>query len=298
VCAEMESFVKRCIATVRRNKKIQFILLLLPGMLYLTIFFMAPFFLTTLYSLNMVNRLKQIVFTPSVEYYSKALAMKGLFPIFLRSISYGLGTTLLCAVLGYPVAYYIARKCKYKDAVLLLFMIPLWISLLLRTYALRALISEKGLLNGILLGLGILNEPLLILRTPTAVLLGMVYNYLLFMVLPLYANLEKLDVSLLEAAATLGAGKISTFLRVIVPLSLPGIVAGSLLVFIPATGEFIIPDLLGGTDTYMIGNVIWDNFLYTRLWSLGSAISLLFLVFILAIIFVYLKYAGIKEVVF
>ena len=298
VLAEMKSIAKRCLAAVRRNKKLQYTLLLLPSMIYLTVFFMAPFFLTTLYSFDMVTRLKQIVFTPSLEYYLKAFGMKGLFPIFLRSIGYGLATTLLCVVLGYPVAYYIALKCKYKDGVLLLFMIPLWISFLLRTYALKAILAEKGLLNGILLGLGILTEPLEILRTPTAVLIGMAYNYLLFMVLPLYANLEKLDVSLLEAAATLGAGKVSTFLRVIVPLSLPGIVAGSLLVFIPATGEFIIPDLLGGTETYMIGTVIWDNFLYTRLWGLGSAISLLFIIFILAIILVYLKYAGIKEVVF
>jgi ABC-type spermidine/putrescine transport system permease subunit I len=118
------------------------------------------------------------------------------------------------------------------------------------------------------------------------------------MILPLYANLEKLDISLLEAAATLGAGKISTFFRVILPLSLPGIVAGSLLVFIPTTGEFIIPDLVGGPDTYMLGNVIWLIFLYTRNWNLGSAISILFILFVLAIIMVYLKYAGIKEVVF
>jgi putrescine transport system permease protein len=149
-------------------------------------------------------------------------------------------------------------------------------------------LSSSGLLNGVLLGLGIIKEPLEILRTPTAVFIAMVYN----------ANLEKLDISLLEAAATLGAGKISTFFRVILPLSLPGIVAGSLLVFIPTTGEFIIPDLVGGPDTYMLGNVIWLVFLYTRNWNLGSAISILFILFILAIIMVYLKYAGIKEVVF
>ena len=295
----MERFAKRCIAAVRRNRRIQYVLLLLPAIVYLTIFFMVPFFLTTLYSFDMVTRLKQIVFTPSLELYLYAFGMEGLLTIFLRSISYGLATTLLCVILGYPVAYYIAVKCRYKDVVLLLFMIPLWVSFLLRTYALMNILSPSGLLNGILLGLGIIKEPLTILwRTPAAVLIAMVYNYLLFMILPLYACLEKLDVSLLEAASTLGAGRVSTFFRVILPLSLPGIVAGSLLVFIPATGEFIIPDLVGGTQTYMIGNVIWTVFLYTKDWGLGSAISLLFIVFIVSVIVVYLKYAGIKEVVF
>lgn len=299
VHVEMKGFAKKCIASVRRNKKLQYILLLLPGIAYLTIFFMVPFFLTTLYSFSMVNRLKQIVFTPSLEYYLLALRMEGLLAIFLRSIGYGLATTFLCVILGYPVAYYIAVKCKYKDFVLLLFMVPLWISFLLRTYALMNILSPNGILNQFLLGLGIINEPLKALwRTSTSVLIGMVYNYLLFMVLPLYANLEKLDVSLLEAASTLGAGKVSTFFRVILPLSLPGIVAGSLLVFIPATGEFVIPDLMGGTQNYMIGNIIWRSFLETRVWELGSAISLLFIAFILVIIMIYLKYAGIKEVVF
>jgi len=267
-------------------------------MVFLTIFFMAPFVLTTLYSLNMATKDRQFLFTPSFEWYLHAIEMEGLLTIFLRSIGYGLANTLLCVVLGYPIAYYIAIKCKYRDVVLLLFMVPLWVSFLLRTYALMGVLSSSGLLNGVLLGLGIIKEPLEILRTPTAVFIAMVYNYLLFMVLPLYANLEKLDISLLEAAATLGAGKISTFFRVILPLSLPGIVAGSLLVFIPTTGEFIIPDLVGGPDTYMLGNVIWLIFLYTRNWNLGSAISMLFILFIFAIIMVYLKYAGIKEVVF
>jgi ABC-type spermidine/putrescine transport system permease subunit I len=298
VHVEMKGFAKKYIAAVRRSRRMQYFLLLLPGMVYLAIFFMVPFLLTALYSVNMVNRLKQIVFTPSLEWYLYAFGMEGLLTIFLRSIGYGLATTLLCVMLGYPVAYYIAVKCRYKDFVLLLFMVPLWISFLLRTYALMGILSSSGLLNEILLGLGIIKEPLEILRTNTAVFIGMVYNYLLFMVLPLYACLEKLDVSLLEAASTLGAGKISTFLRVILPLSLPGIVAGSLLVFIPATGEFIIPDLMGGTQSSMIGNVIYSVFLEARNWSLGSAISLLFIAFILAIILLYLKYARIKEVVF
>jgi len=299
VQAEIRGFAKRFVAAVRRNRKAQYALLLLPGVVYLTMFFMIPFFLTTLYSINMVNRLKQIVMTPSVDWYLFAFGMEGLLTIFLRSVGYGLATTLLCVILGYPVAYYIAVKCRYKDPVLLLFMVPLWVSFLLRTYAIMGIVSPNGLLNGFLMGLGIIKEPVEILwRTPLAVLLTMVYNYLLFMILPLYACLEKLDVSLLEASSTLGAGRISTFLRVIFPLSLPGIVAGSLLVFIPATGEFIIPDLVGGTQNYMLGNVIWTVFLYTKDWNLGSAISLLFVGFILAIIIVYLKYAGIKEVVF
>jgi ABC-type spermidine/putrescine transport system permease subunit I len=294
----MEDFLKKFITKVRRKRRLQYILLLLPAMVYLTIFFMAPFVLTTLYSLNMATKDRQFLFTPSFEWYLHAFEMEGLLTIFLRSIGYGLANTLLCVVLGYPIAYYIAVKCKYRDVILLLFMVPLWVSFLLRTYALMGVLSSSGLLNGVLLGLGIIKEPLEILRTPTAVFIAMVYNYLLFMILPLYANLEKLDMSLLEAAATLGAGKISTFFRVILPLSLPGIVAGSLLVFIPTTGEFIIPDLVGGPDTYMLGNVIWLIFLYTRNWNLGSAISILFILFILAIIMVYLKYAGIKEVVF
>jgi putrescine transport system permease protein len=191
--------------------------------------------------------------------------------------------TLLCLGLGYPMAYYIARQPAGRRQVLLLAVIlPFWISFLLRVYAWIGLLNNRGVINDVLLGLGLVDEPLTLLYNDFAVYLGIVYSYLPFMILPLYANLERLDLDLLDAAADLGARRWQAFLDVTLPLSVPGIVGGCLLVFIPAVGEFVIPALLGGADTLMIGRVLWDEFFISRDWPVASAVSIVLVLLLVA----------------
>lgn len=173
------------------------------------------------------------------------------------------------------MSYYIARSPEPKRSLLLLLIVlPFWTSFLLRVYAWIGILKTKGVLNMLLMKFGLINEPIIIMQTDVAVYIGIVYTYLPFMILPLYANLVKLDDALLEASADLGAGPISTFFRITIPLSLPGIVAGSMLVFIPAIGEFVIPALLGGPDTLMIGKILWTEFFSNRDWPVASAVAI------------------------
>lgn len=198
---------------------------------------------------------------------------------WLSSIRIAATATLVTLLLGYPMAYAIARAAPNRRPLLLMLVVlPFWTSFLIRIYAWMGLLADNGLIDQFLRWTGLASNPGTILGTEWAVHLGIVYAYLPFMVLPLYATLEKLDGSLLEAAADLGARPFSAFLTVTLPLSLPGIVAGCLLVFIPAVGEFVIPDLLGGTDTLMIGKVLWDEFFTNGDWPLASAVAVCLLV--------------------
>jgi putrescine transport system permease protein len=198
---------------------------------------------------------------------------------WLSSLRIAATSTLITLLLGYPMAYAIARaEPRRRPLLLMLVILPFWTSFLIRVYAWIGLLSGNGLIDQFLRWLGLVDDPVTILGTEWAVLLGIVYAYLPFMVLPLYAALEKLDMSLLEAAADLGAKPLAAFLTVTLPLSAPGIVAGCLLVFIPAVGEFVIPDLLGGTDTLMIGKVLWDEFFTNADWPLASAVAICLLV--------------------
>jgi putrescine transport system permease protein len=186
--------------------------------------------------------------------------------------------TFFCLLLGYPMAYFIARQPSSRRNFLLLGVIlPFWISFLLRVYAWIGLLNTRGVINNALLAIGIIDQPLPLLYNDFAVYLGIVYSYLPFMILPLYANLERLDLDLHDAAADLGARRSQVFFDVTLPLSMPGIVAGCLLVFIPAMGEFIIPALLGGSDTLMIGRALWDEFFINRDWPVASAVSVVLL---------------------
>jgi putrescine transport system permease protein len=190
-------------------------------------------------------------------------------------------STAFCLLLGYPIAYGIARATPaWRLLMLVGVILPFWTSSLLRTYALTGILKGNGLLNQALIGIGLISEPLEILYTNMAVYIGIVYNYLPFMILPLTANLMRLDFTLLEAAEDLGARPLQAFARVTLPLSLPGIVAGSLLVFIPAVGEFVIPDLLGGPDAITIGRVLWTEFFTNRDWPLAAAVAVAMLVLI------------------
>jgi len=197
---------------------------------------------------------------------------------YLTSVRVAAVSTLLCLLVGYPIAYAIARARGRTQLILLVLVIlPFWTSFLLRVYAWKILLQGNGLINGLLLWLGIIDAPINLLYTQGAVYVGIVYSYLPFMILPLYAALARLDYSIVEAALDLGCRPWQAFCRVTLPLSLPGVVAGSLLVFIPAVGEFVIPELLGGPDSIMIGRVLWNEFFANRDWPLASAVAIVML---------------------
>ncbi|EZH78324.1 ABC transporter permease subunit [Ectopseudomonas composti] len=197
---------------------------------------------------------------------------------YLGSLKVAFFSTVLCLVIGYPMAYAIARAPKSQQTVLLLLiMMPTWTAILIRVYAWMGILGNNGLLNSLLMGIGLIDSPLQILNTNTAVYIGVVYSYLPFMILPLYANLVKHDLSLLEAASDLGSSNFNNFWKITVPLSKNGIIAGSMLVFIPVVGEFVIPELLGGPETLMIGKVLWQEFFNNRDWPVASALAVVML---------------------
>jgi putrescine transport system permease protein len=198
---------------------------------------------------------------------------------YLQSVGIAAFSTAILTLVGYPIAYAIARAPHaLRPILIMLVILPFWTSFLIRVYAWMGILAREGLLNQVLVGLGIASEPVEILATNAAVVLGIVYSYLPFMVLPVYAALDRLDDTLVEAAADLGAPPWKSFWLVTFPLSLPGLVAGALLCFIPAVGEFVIPDLLGGSDTLMIGRTLWTEFFSNRSWSVASVIAVLLLV--------------------
>lgn len=197
---------------------------------------------------------------------------------YLNSVKIAAMATLLCLLLGFPMAYGIARaRPATRNLLLLLVILPFWTSFLLRVYAWIGIINKNGILNNVLLWLGVLDKPLQLMYTEFAVFLGIVYSYLPFMILPLYANLERMDMTLLESAADLGARPWRGFFDITLPLATPGIIAGSLLVFIPATGEYVIPALMGGAGTLMVGRVLFDEFFLNRDWAVASAVAIVLL---------------------
>jgi putrescine transport system permease protein len=207
---------------------------------------------------------------------------------YLTSIGIAFVSTLLCLLIGYPIAYSIARsEPATRNILMLMIVLPFWTSFLLRVYAWIGILKQDGLLNNLLMWLGLIHEPIQILQTYTAVYIGIVYSYLPFMILPLYANLEKMDITLLEAASDLGCKPWQAFYKITLPLSVPGIVAGCLLVFIPAVGEFVIPSLLGSPGMLMIGKVLWTEFFYNRDWPVASAVAIALLLFLVIPIMYY-----------
>ena len=201
---------------------------------------------------------------------------------YISSIKYALLTTLICLAIGYPFAYFMARAPKHiQPTLLMLIMLPFWTSFLLRIYAWKTLLVSNGVINNILMSLHIINSPLEMMNNSFSLTIGMVYSYLPFMILPLYANLSKLDIRYLEAAADLGTSPFKAFWLITVPLSKAGIIAGSMLVFIPAVGEFVIPELLGGPDTLMIGRVLWDEFFSNNDWPMAAAVAVVMIALIL-----------------
>ena len=279
-------------------------LIILPPLLYLAVFFLIPFAFAFKISfadsavhvppftdLLTVNPDGHVTLRVSLLNFKYLLTDEVYAVAYIYSIRTAIFSTILCLLIGYPMAYAIARSSKATQTVLLLIIIlPFWTSFLLRVYALEGIIREGGLLNSVLLWLGIIHHPLQIMRTSAAVYLGIVYSYLPFMVLPLFATLEKLDHSLVEAAADLGSPPWRVFLDVTLPLSMPGIIAGSMLVLIPAIGEFVIPSLLGGPNNLMIGRVLWDEFFGNHDWPVASAVAIATLILLVGPIALYQHY--------
>ena len=212
---------------------------------------------------------------------------------YLRSIWYALLTALLCLGIGYPFAYFIARSSPaVRPALLMMVMLPFWTSFLLRVYAWKGILADQGVINKMLMTVGLIDEPIHMLYTDISMLVGMTYVYLPFMVLPLYANLVKMDTRLLEAAYDLGTTPFKAFWLITVPLSKAGIIAGFMLVFIPALGEFVIPSLLGGPENIMIGRVVWDEMFTSNNWPRASALAVVMILFIIVPLAIYYHYTG------
>lgn len=272
-----------------RRERLSLGVLLSPTLFWLIIFFMVPLLVILIYGFLDRGTYGGIVWNFQLDNYIR-FADPLYLRIFWRSFVIALITTLICLVMGYPMAYWMAsRSPKTRNTLLLLMMLPFWTNFVIRTYAWRFIIAREGILNRALLSIGLLNEPLTLLFTDRAVILGLVYGWVVGMVLPCYASLVGLDRSLLEAARDLYANPIKSFLRVTLPLTIPGIVSGSILVFVPSFGAFVTPDLLGGGKADMIGNLIQQQFGSAADWPFGSAISTVLMVVMLLGTFLYFR---------
>lgn len=275
--------------------------LICPSAFWLSLFFLIP--LGLIFIISLIKCSAQgcsiyggLIWEFNFKNYLRAWDAQFL-QVLLRSLFIAAITTLLCLMLGYPLAYWLARRPKpLKNLLFFLVMIPFWANSLILAYAWMIILRPEGVLDTALSSLGIIREPLNILYTPLAVIIGLVYWYLPFMILPLYASIEKLDFSLIEAAHDLGASKLKAFRRILLPLTRPGIIAGCVLVFIPVLGEFVIPKLLGGSKTLMIGNLIQDQFLgVARDWPLGAALSLILMLIVTVGLRIYFKASGERQ---
>jgi putrescine transport system permease protein len=277
---------------------------------FLLAFFLLPFLIVGKIS---VSEMETVSFKDIVTYSDGVLALtlkfsnyifitqdSLYFKTYLASLQYAAATTVLCLAIGYPFAYFMARaKATLQPALLMLVMLPFWTSFLLRVYAWRGLLTEGGWvadlivdlgLDQLLLAMGLISSPGKLMHTPFSLVLGMTYTYLPFMILPLFGNLAKMDLRLLEAAADLGATPWTAFWKVTVPLSKAGIIAGSMLVFIPCVGEFVIPELLGGPETMMIGRVLWDEFFSNNDWPMASSVAVVMVLLIIVPLAIFNKY--------
>lgn len=268
--------------------------LMVPGAGWLLVFFLIPLLFMFSYSFMPRGVYGGVENGFTLEHYLRFVSpgTDGSFlylQILWRTVVYSVVCTVVCLLMGYPVAYVISRSGEWKNVLVFLVVLPFWTSFLVRTFAMIFLMRDTGLINTVLLAMGVIAEPLTLLNTPFAVMCGLVYGFLPFMVLPIYSSLEKLDHSLLEAAEVLGARPAARFFKVVLPLSMPGVVAGSLLVFIPALGSYLTSDLLGGAKVMMIGNLVQNQFTAARNWPFGSAASFVVMGVVLLAVFGYLR---------
>jgi spermidine/putrescine transport system permease protein len=279
---------ERALAWLHRRPQAQAWALLGPGAFWLLAFFLVPILIMLVYSVMPRGIYGGVEPGFTLEHYRRFFD-----PLYLdilrRTFVWSMACTVICLLLGYPVAYVISRGGRWKHLLLFLVVLPFWTSFLVRTFAMIFLMRDTGLINSWLLKLGLVQEPISILYTPFAVMAGLVYGFLPFMILPIYASLEKLDLSLLEAAEVLGARPRARFWRVTLPLSMPGVVAGCLLVFIPALGSFLTSDLLGGAKQMMVGNLVQNQFAAARNWPFGSAASFIVMALVLVAVMLYLR---------
>jgi putrescine transport system permease protein len=285
----ISSLTKRLLHSMQHNWKS--VVVFVPYF-WLLLFFLAPFLIVLKISLAEAT-IASPPFLPMTEWVDEGIIQVKLvfdnftylweddlyFNTYLNSLKISSISTVFCLLIGYPMAYAIvSASSSYKNILLMLIILPFWTSFLLRVYAWMGLLADQGTINNLLIFIGIIDEPMRLLYTPFAVYVGIVYTYLPFMILPLYANMEKLDITLREAAADLGAKPATTFLTVTLPLTIPGIIAGSLLVFIPATGEFVIPSLLGGGNVLMIGHLLYSEFAANVDWPVASAVAIVLVI--------------------
>ena len=259
-----------------------------PYVIWSAIFIVVPLLLVVFFGFT---KLQGGAYIFSLENFTKILSEGAYIKIFVRSISLALKSTLICLILGYPVSYIISKMdINKRSTVIMLFILPMWMNFLLRTYAWAALLGNNGIINIFITSLGF--EPVKILYTDVAVLLGMVYNFLPFMVLPIYTVLSKMDENLINAAKDLGANNIQVFIKVIFPLSLPGVVSGITMVFMPAVSTFIISKLLGGGQFMLLGNLIEQQFMVTGDKNFGSAVSIFMMIIILITMAIMSRFDG------
>lgn len=280
---------------LRENLSAQGTFLIAPADLYLFIFIVLPLVIVVVLSFLSRGPYGGIEFKLNFTNYTRLFdPLYG--KVLLFSLGVGFGTTVICLLVGYPLAYYLAHApTSQRSLMLFLILLPFWTNFIIRIYAWKMLLRSGGLLDVALQFLHITQEPLNLLYTPTAVMIGMVYEFLPFMILPLYTSLEKIENSLLEAAADLGAPPRKAFMRITLPLSFPGMIAGTILTFIPAMGMFVVPDLLGGAKTILIGNVIKNQFLTARDWPFGAAASMVLMIITIIFTLYYTRKAGFGE---
>lgn len=273
-----------------RRDRVRLLLLISPGLLWLLLFFALPLVIILVYSFMTNDALGRVVYQPTLDNYITIFTQSLYVNAYWRSIWTSVLTTVICLLVGYPLALFIARSPQqWRMPLLMLILIPFWTNFLVRIYAWQIILANNGIINGFLEIIGVGRLPLL--NNEGATLLGLVYGELPFMLLPLYAALDRFDFTLMEAAADLGANKVQAFLRVMLPMTMPGIVAGSVLVFIPTLGQFVVSELLGGAKVDYLGNLIQRLFLRANPinWPLGSALAVLMMIVLLVLIMMYFR---------
>ncbi|MBC5637940.1 ABC transporter permease [Ornithinibacillus sp. BX22] len=269
-------------------------LLLSPSLFWLTLFLVIPVIFIAVISFTTNGDFGGIIYEFSLKAYSSAFS--SLYAkVIWQSVWWALIATIVCLFIAYPFAYFIANAGKWKNLLLLLVMVPFWTNLLIRLYAWIILMNNQGVINNVLIDLGFIKEPLALMYSPGGVILGLVYGFLPFMILPIYSSIEQLDKTYLEASEDLGAGPVKTFLNVTLPLTFPGILAGFIITFVPAISVFVVTDLFTGGKLLMVGNVIRDAFLVEMNWQLGAALSLLLMILVLLSLLIFMRFTNRKD---
>jgi len=275
----------------KKNRDLAF-----PGLIWFLVFFLLPLSVILVYSITERSLMSGEPVRFTMDNFIQVFQKRHYLIILLRSLRISFFTTIISILFSYPVAYFLAKRTKLDRILIVILMVPFWINYLIRTFAWKLILSDNGILNQLLMGLNIIDEPLRIMYTQTSVLLGLVYTYTPMMVLPLYAALLRIDDSLVEASMDLGASRARAFFDITFRLSLTGIFAGTLLVFIPALGSFAIPAILGGTDSVMIGNMIENQFNLVGNWNAGSAFTLSLAVLSIVLVLFYSRIFGLESI--